>query len=114
MQSREPSAFSFRSNTSRRDGTSATGDAVGDRPAPADPGVYAIDPDLRCRSCDRRYRYVAGTETLVEHPATMTHAGLDPDEKKKLRVNSALVRLSIGFENPDDLIHDISTALDAV
>jgi methionine-gamma-lyase len=57
---------------------------------------------------------LGSTETLVEHPATMTHAGLDPDEKKKLCVNGALVRLSIGVENPDDLIHDISTALDAV
>ncbi len=57
---------------------------------------------------------LGSTETLVEHPATMTHAGLDPDEKKKLRVNGALVRLSIGVENPDDLIHDISTALDSV
>ncbi|MEA2022875.1 MAG: cystathionine gamma-synthase family protein [Actinomycetota bacterium] len=57
---------------------------------------------------------LGSTETLVEHPATMTHVGLDPDEKKKLRVNGALVRLSIGVENPDDLIHDISTALDAV
>lgn len=57
---------------------------------------------------------LGSTETLVEHPATMTHAGLDPDEKKKLRVNGALVRLSIGVENPDDLIHDLATALDAV
>ncbi|MEN8233911.1 MAG: cystathionine gamma-synthase family protein [Actinomycetota bacterium] len=57
---------------------------------------------------------LGSTETLVEHPATMTHAGVDPDEKKKLRVNGALVRLSIGVENPDDLIHDIATALDAV
>ena len=57
---------------------------------------------------------LGSTETLVEHPATMTHAGVDPDEKKKLRVNGALVRLSIGVENPDDLIQDISTALEAV
>jgi methionine-gamma-lyase len=57
---------------------------------------------------------LGSTETLVEHPATMTHACVDPDEKKKLRVNGALVRLSIGVENPDDLIHDIATALEAV
>jgi methionine-gamma-lyase len=50
----------------------------------------------------------------VEHPATMTHTGVDPDEKKKLSVNGALVRLSIGVENPDDLIHDIANALDAI
>jgi methionine-gamma-lyase len=57
---------------------------------------------------------LGSTETLAEHPATMTHAAVDPDEKKKLRVNGALIRLSIGVENADDLIHDIATALDAV
>jgi len=57
---------------------------------------------------------LGSTETLVEHPATMTHTGVDPDEKKRLRVNGSLVRLSIGVENPDDLIHDISNALDAI
>ena len=57
---------------------------------------------------------LGSTETLVEHPATMTHACVDPDEKKKLRVNGALIRLSIGVENPDDLIHDIATALEAI
>ena len=57
---------------------------------------------------------LGSTETLVEHPATMTHTGVDSDEKKKLRVNGSLVRLSIGVENPDDLIHDIANALDAI
>ena len=57
---------------------------------------------------------LGSTETLVEHPATMTHAGVDADEKKRLRVNGALVRFSIGVEDPDDLIHDISNALDAI
>lgn len=57
---------------------------------------------------------LGSTETLVEHPATMTHAGVHADEKEKLRVNGALVRLSVGVENPDDLIHDISNALDAM
>ncbi len=57
---------------------------------------------------------LGSTETLVEHPATMTHAGVDADEKKKLRVNGSLVRLSIGVENPDDLIQDLSTAFEAV
>ena len=57
---------------------------------------------------------LGSTETLVEHPATMTHSAVDADEKKKLRVNESLVRFSIGVENPDDLIHDISHALDAI
>lgn len=38
-------------------------------PAPANPTVYSQDPDLRCRSCDRRYHYVPDAETLVERPA---------------------------------------------
>lgn len=37
-------------------------------PVPGDPGVHAIDPDLRCGSCDRRYHYVPDAETLVERP----------------------------------------------
>ena len=44
----------------------------------------------------------------------MTHTGVDPDEKKRLGVNGALVRLSVGVEHPDDLILDIANALDAV
>ncbi len=42
-------------------------DSNGD-PAPANPGVYPSDPDLRCPSCDRRYHYVPDAETLVERP----------------------------------------------
>lgn len=57
---------------------------------------------------------LGSTESLAEHPATMTHIGVDPGEREKLGITSALVRLSVGVEHPDDLIHDIGQALEAV
>jgi methionine-gamma-lyase len=57
---------------------------------------------------------LGGTESLAEHPASMTHAGVPAEEKARLGVTEGLVRLSIGVEHPADLIQDISTALAAV
>lgn len=54
---------------------------------------------------------LGSTESLVQHPATMTHAGVDPDEKVKIGIKNNLIRLSIGVENPEDLIWDIKNAL---
>ena len=57
---------------------------------------------------------LGSTESLAQHPATMTHADVDPEEKEELSISEKLVRLSIGIENPDDLISDISQALDKI
>ncbi len=57
---------------------------------------------------------LGGTESLAEHPATMTHADVDPEERLATGVTEGLVRLSVGVEHPDDLIADLSQALDAV
>ena len=57
---------------------------------------------------------LGGTESLAEHPATMTHADVNHDELKELGVSDSMVRLSIGVENPKDLIADIEQALAAV
>ena len=57
---------------------------------------------------------LGSTESLAEHPATMTHAAVDPDHKLKYGVSDNLVRISIGVENRDDLIWDINQALDKV
>ena len=54
---------------------------------------------------------LGGTESLVEHPATMTHAGVAPDFREELSITEKLVRLSIGVENHEDLIWDIDQAL---
>ncbi len=57
---------------------------------------------------------LGGTESLAEHPASMTHADVGREEKDRLGVTDGLVRISIGVEHPDDLILDIGQALDAV
>ncbi len=57
---------------------------------------------------------LGSTESLAEHPATMTHAGVDPDLKNKIGITPSLIRLSVGVERAEDLIHDLSQALDKV
>ena len=57
---------------------------------------------------------LGSTESLAEHPATMTHAGVDPVEREKLGISEDLVRLSVGVEHPDDLNWDLEQALKAV
>lgn len=57
---------------------------------------------------------LGSTESLAEHPATMTHVGVDPEEREKLGITGGLVRLSVGVEHPEDLLWDLGHALEAV
>ena len=57
---------------------------------------------------------LGSTESLAEHPGTMTHSGVDAAEKLAMGITPALVRLSVGVEHPDDLILDLGHALAAV
>jgi len=57
---------------------------------------------------------LGSTESLAEHPATMTHVGVDPVEREKLGITGGLVRLSVGVEHPEDLIWDLKQALEVV
>jgi methionine-gamma-lyase len=54
---------------------------------------------------------LGGTETLASHPAAMTHSDIPPEEQLRLGITPALIRLSVGIENPDDLIADLDQAL---
>ncbi len=54
---------------------------------------------------------LGGTETLASHPATMTHSDIAPAEQMRLGITPGLIRLSIGIENPEDLIADLEQAL---
>lgn len=56
---------------------------------------------------------LGGVESLVEHPAIMTHASVDADKRAALGIDDGLVRLSCGIEDPGDLIADLEQALDA-
>lgn len=54
---------------------------------------------------------LGSTESLAEHPATMTHAGVEPEHRQRMNITEKMVRLSIGVENYRDLIWDIKQAL---
>ncbi len=57
---------------------------------------------------------LGGTESLAEHPQTMTHADVDKEDKIAMNISEKLVRLSIGVENYNDLIADVNQALEAI
>jgi methionine-gamma-lyase len=57
---------------------------------------------------------LGGTESLACHPYSMTHADVSEETKKKFGFSDALIRLSVGIENSDDLIDDLKEALDKV
>jgi len=54
---------------------------------------------------------LGGVETLVCHPATMTHASVDQEKRQRLGITDGLVRISVGVEDTDDIIADLDQAL---
>lgn len=57
---------------------------------------------------------LGGVESLVEHPAIMTHASVPAEQRAKLGIDDSLIRLSVGVEDIDDLIGDLKQAFDQV
>ncbi len=57
---------------------------------------------------------LGGTESLAEHPATMTHADVEPGERSRLGITDSMIRLSVGVEHFEDIIGDVEQALRAV
>jgi methionine-gamma-lyase len=56
---------------------------------------------------------LGGTESLIEHPATMTHSDIAPAKQREIGITQSMLRLSVGIEHPNDLIADLAQALDA-
>ena len=56
---------------------------------------------------------LGGVETLIQHPASMTHASMGAEARQQANIGDGLVRLSVGIENVDDLIADVDQALHA-
>lgn len=54
---------------------------------------------------------LGGVESLIEHPAIMTHASIPPENRAKLGISDTLIRISVGIEHLDDLVVDLSNAL---
>lgn len=55
---------------------------------------------------------LGGVESLIDHPATMTHASIPKDEREKIGLSDGLLRVSVGIENSHDLLEDLEQALD--
>jgi len=56
---------------------------------------------------------LGGVESLIEHPAIMTHASVPPENRRALGIDDGLIRVSVGIEDVDDLLRDLRQALDA-
>ena len=54
---------------------------------------------------------LGGIESLIEHPASMTHASIPPDIRQKIGIDDGLIRISVGIENEQDLIRDLQEGL---
>lgn len=57
---------------------------------------------------------LGGTESLAEHPATMTHSDIPPDAQRAMGITPGMIRISVGIEHPEDVIADLEQALKAV
>lgn len=55
---------------------------------------------------------LGGVDSLVTYPATQTHADVPENERNERGITDKLLRLSVGIENADDLIHDLTQALE--
>jgi cystathionine gamma-synthase len=57
---------------------------------------------------------LGGVESLIAHPASMTHAAMDPEARRTAGIDDALLRISVGIEDGEDLVADLRVALDGV
>jgi cystathionine gamma-synthase len=77
-------------------------------------GVSGVETFVTNLTCFTLAESLGGVESLVAHPATMTHASMDEAARRNAGIEDCLVRLSVGIEHADDLVVDVTTALDAV
>jgi cystathionine beta-lyase/cystathionine gamma-synthase len=79
-------------------------------------GMLSFDPGSfeKARRVCNRVRLMAiaeslgGVETLISHPASMTHASVPPERRARIGLTDSLVRISTGIEDPQDLIDDLA------
>ena len=57
---------------------------------------------------------LGGTETLISHPASTTHSGVSKETRDRIGISDGLIRISVGIEDPDDLIADLDWGLRAI
>jgi cystathionine gamma-lyase/cystathionine beta-lyase/cystathionine gamma-lyase/homocysteine desulfhydrase len=57
---------------------------------------------------------LGGVETLISHPATMTHAGLGEKGRKAIGITDGMVRISVGIEDIEDIVNDLEVGLASI
>jgi cystathionine gamma-lyase/cystathionine beta-lyase/cystathionine gamma-lyase/homocysteine desulfhydrase len=57
---------------------------------------------------------LGGVETLISHPATMTHGAVGAKVRKEIGITDGMVRISVGIENVEDIVADLDQALAAI
>lgn len=77
-----------------------------------DGGAAEVKNFVQRLSLFRLAQSLGGTESLINHPASMTHVSMGAEARAKAGVSDGLLRLSVGVEHIDDLLDDLSTALD--
>ncbi|MDI9237320.1 O-succinylhomoserine (thiol)-lyase [Lysobacter sp. LF1] len=77
-----------------------------------DGGVDAVRAFLDGLQCFTLAESLGGVESLVAHPATMTHAAMSAEAREAAGIGDGLLRLSVGIEHVDDLVSDIAAALE--
>lgn len=77
-----------------------------------DGGVEAVRAFVDGLTCFTLAESLGGVESLVAHPATMTHAAMSPEARAAAGIGDGLLRLSVGIEHLDDLIADLQAALE--
>jgi cystathionine beta-lyase/cystathionine gamma-synthase len=77
-------------------------------------GRDAVETVVRRLETIRFAETLGGLGTTVVHPATTSHRSVDPEIKEELEIGDGLLRFSIGIEEPEDLIEEVTTALEAV
>jgi cystathionine gamma-synthase len=76
-------------------------------------GLVAVERFARAINYFTLAESLGGVESLVAHPATMTHASMDPAAQRSAGITESLLRLSCGIEDTADLVEDLTEALDA-
>jgi cystathionine gamma-lyase len=86
------------------------GDGAGPAPRPAIERARAILKSVRLLACAES---LGGVESLIEHPAIMTHASVPREQRERLGISDGLIRLSVGIEHVDDILADLEQAFRA-
>ena len=79
---------------------------------------FAVDSEDTVRNILKNVEMImfaeslGGTETLITYPTTQTHEDTPEDIKEKLGITRKFLRLSVGIEDPDDIINDLAQAMD--